>query len=199
MHNLFNAEGLIRYGGIALILILVFAETGFLTGLVIPGGETLVFTSGLLVSTQTLKINLLLLLLMLIAAALLGDTSGYYIGKKMGSKLYEKKDTWYFKKQYLHKTEEYFSKHSKTSIILGKFLPIIRPFMPLTAGITHMQKAKFFTLSAIAIVLYMSLFLFAGFYLARLFPQIQNYIGWILPISILVLVVPVVIQFRKQK
>src|SRR5688500_10221709 len=102
---LFETAGLIAWGGIFIIALLVFADTGLRLGLSIPGGETLVVTAGVLVSTGTLDISIVTLLIILIVAGFAGDTSGYFIGKKFGRRLYDKKDTWYFKKTYLRMAE----------------------------------------------------------------------------------------------
>lgn len=193
-----NTSELVEWGGIFLIIVLIFAETGLLLGLVIPGGETLVFTSGLLVSTGVLHIDPFVLLAVLIAAGFIGDVSGYLIGRKMGSKVHEKEDTWYFKKKYLHVVEDFFKRHKKRSIIIGKFLPVIRPFTPVTAGISKMDRKVFFGLSILSAVLYMSIFLLAGYYLGNSFPQIKNYLHWILPATVLLLVVPVLLKIRKD-
>ncbi|RAU82893.1 DedA family protein [Pontibacter arcticus] len=194
-----DTTSLIEWGGFLLIVILIFAETGLLIGLVVPGGETLVFTAGLLVSTGTLKIPLAVLLVALIIASIIGDSSGYYIGKKFGKKLYNKEDTWYFKKKYLHLATDYFSKHSKAAIIFGKFLPIIRPFSPVVSGTTDIKFTNFMFLTVTASILYMCTFALAGYLLGSQFPAIKDYLGWILPISIIVALIPVIKQVRKAK
>jgi membrane-associated protein len=190
---------LIEWGGFIIIAILIFAETGFLLGLVIPGGETLLFTSGLLVSTDTLKVPIIILTGTLVFAGILGDLSGFMIGKKLGRGLYEKKDTWYFKKKYLQMTEDFYLKHKRSSLIVGKFLPVIRPFNPVISGITKMPFAIFIGASSLACILYMSSFILIGYFLGGKFPFIKDYLGWIIPISIVVALIPVIIQFRKMR
>jgi membrane-associated protein len=199
MEFLLQLSGIIKFGGVILILLLVFAETGLLLGLVIPGGETLIFTSGLLVSTGTIQINIVLLLALLIVFSFLGDCSGYFIGKKLGPKLYHKKDNWYFKKKYLEITESYLQKHKRKAIIMGKFLPIIRPFMPILSGVSKVKTTFFMLYAVIAVVVYQSAFLLAGYFLGNAFPAIKQYLAWILPISILVLLIPVLLQIKKHK
>lgn len=199
MTLLFGSSGLIAWGGVFIIALLIFAETGLLLGLIIPGGETLIFTSGILVSSGGLHINIYLLLLILIVAGYCGDCSGYYVGKRFGPKLYNKKDTWYFRKKYLQMAEEFFKKHKRTAVLFGKFLPVIRPFSPLMSGMIHLKRSSFLLLSLLSVILYMSGFLFAGYFLGNQFPQIKNYLGWILPISILILLIPVYMQVKKNK
>ena len=196
---LFETAGLIAWGGVLIIALLVFAETGLLLGLIIPGGETLVFTAGLLVSTGTLDISITTLLILLILAGFAGDTSGYFIGKKFGRRMYQKEDTWYFKKTYLQMAESFFKKHKRSAIIFGKFFPVIRPFSPVISGTTGVPATTFFVLSALACALYMSAFTLLGYYLGGRFPAIKDYLGWILPITIIIALVPVILQVRKHK
>lgn len=194
-----DTTSLIEWGGFLIITLLVFAETGLLIGLVVPGGETLVFTAGLLVSTNSLSVSVPVLLGALIIAGIAGDTSGYFIGKKFGSKLFEKEDTWYFKKKYLCMAADYFEKHSKAALIFGKYLPIIRPFGPVFSGTTNMKLPTFMSLTVVAGVLYMSTYVLAGYFLGNQFPVIKDYLGWILPISIVLALIPIANQIRKSK
>jgi membrane-associated protein len=199
MELLFNTQNIIQWGGIALIVFLVYAETGLLLGLIIPGGETLIFSSGLFVSTGVLQINIILFLALLFVAGIAGDFSGYTIARRYGTKLYKKEDTWYFKKKYLALVEDYFNRHKKMAVLIGKFMPVIRPFIPVVAGITKMKKAQFFPLAISATIVYISFFLLSGYFLGNQFPEIKNYLGYILPASILVLLIPVLLQIRKNK
>lgn len=196
---LFESSGLIEWGGFLLIVAFVFAETGFLLGLVVPGGETLLFTSGLLVSTGVLEVDIAILLICIILAALMGDISGFLIGHKFKDRLYRKEDTWYFKKKYLQMAEDYILKHKRGSIIFGKFLPVIRPFTPAISGTTRMSFSKFLPLTLVSVILYGSCFTLSGYFLGAQFPQIKDYLGYILPVSILVALVPVIIQIRKNR
>jgi len=199
MELIFKTNELIAWGGIAIILLLIFAETGLLLGLAIPGGETLVFTAGLLVSTGALDISISLFLLLVIIAGLTGDICGYFIGKRLGNRLYRKGDTWYFKKKFLFGAEKYLKKNSRSAMIAGKFLPVVRPFIPVLSGTTNLRFHFFIGLSATACVVYFSCFLLAGYYLANQFPVLKDYIGWIVPISIAVTLVIAYVQIRKLK
>lgn len=186
-----DTTSLIEWGGFLLIVTLVFIETGLLVGLVVPGGETLVFTAGLLMSTGALKVSIAVLLASLVLAGIAGDTSGYFIGKRFGARLFHRQDTWYFKKKYLYLAADYFEKHRKaSSLVFGKFLPIIRPFSPVIAGTTKLDFPSFALLTVVASVLYMGAFALTGYFLGSQFPIIREYLGWILPISIVVALVP---------
>jgi membrane-associated protein len=178
---------------------LVFAETGLMLGLVIPGGETLIFATGLLISTNVLRLPVAAVLPVLVACAIAGDISGYLIGKKLGPQLKDKPDTWYFKKKYVHIAEDFVKKYKKRSLVLGKFLPVVRPFMPLISGVSHMSFTFFLILTVLSACLYIGSFLLLGYFLGSRFPAIEQYLGWIIPISIVVALIPVVRHLRKFK
>jgi|GEM_PF-2306019 len=199
MELIFKTGNLVEWGGIVIILVLVFAETGLLLGLAIPGGETLVFTAGLLVSTGALQISIGLFLALLVTAGLAGDICGYFIGKRLGRKLYRKKDTWYFKKKYLQAAGHFLKRNSRSALLGGKFLPVVRPFVPVLSGATRVRLPYFITGSAAACMLYFTCFLLAGYYLARQFPVLKEYIGWIVPLSIIITVLIAVRQIQKLK
>ncbi|MEJ6978984.1 VTT domain-containing protein [Pedobacter sp. P351] len=194
-----ETSGLIEWGGFLIIVCFVFAETGLLLGLIVPGGETLLFTAGLLVSTRTLQVDIFTLLFSIILAAIAGDVSGFYIGKKFKKVLYKKKDTWYFKGKYLFLAEKFIEKHKKSALIFGKFLPVIRPFSPVITGTTHMRFSSFLPVSLVAVILYVGAFTLTGYLLGSQFPEIKNYLGYILPLSILIALIPVIIQVRKNR
>jgi membrane-associated protein len=196
---LIDTQGLIAWGGVFIIAALIFAETGLLLGLALPGGETLVFTSGLLVSTGTLDISIYFLVPLLMAVAILGDLSGFMIGRKFSSRLYEKKDTWYYRKKYFDIAKDYLNRHSRLALVMGKFLPIIRPFTPVVSGMTAVPFSRFIGLSVIASVLYISIFTLSGYFLGKSFPFITDYIFWLLPVSIIVAVVIMYSQAKKYK
>jgi membrane-associated protein len=194
-----ETSGLIEWGGFLIIIAFVFAETGLLLGLVVPGGETLLFTAGLLVSTGTLNVDIVTLMITIILAAIAGDICSFFIGKKFKKRIYEKEDTWYFKKKYLTMAEKYIDKHKKSSLIFGKFLPVIRPFSPVISGTTAMPFSVFIPVSMLAVILYVSAFTLTGYFLGSQFPWIKDYLGYILPISIMIALVPVIIQVRNSR
>ena len=94
---------------------------------------------------------------------------------------------------------DYIERHKKTSIIAGKFFPVVRPFTPVIAGITHMPRQNFYALTLLAVIVYLGLFLFTGYFLGNKFPEIKNYLGYILPASVIILLIPVFLQIRKNK
>ncbi|QHT71614.1 DedA family protein [Rhodocytophaga rosea] len=192
-------ESLIQWGGLALIAALVFIETGLLIGLIVPGGETLLFTAGLLCGTQTLNTSLFVLIICLIGAALAGDSTGYFIGRKLGKRLHHRKDSLIFKKRYLLQAEDFYKKNGKSALILGKFIPIIRTFNPLVSGTSRMEYHIFIMYALIACILYIGSLVTAGYFLGQQFPQIKDYIGYILPVLVILLLIPVIVKFVKER
>ena len=138
--QLTDPQSIIHYGGLWLLLFVVFAETGLLVGFFLPG-DSLIFISGLLCATKPdlLNISLLELLILLMLAAIIGNIFGYWFGKKVGEKLYSKEDSLLFKKKHLITTKAFYDKHGGKALVLGRFLPIIRTFAPILAGVIKLS------------------------------------------------------------
>jgi membrane-associated protein len=192
-------QSIIQWGGFAIIIALVYIETALLIGLVVPGGETLLFTAGLLSGTNALEVGLEIMIPVLIVAAFLGDLTGYSIGRKWGKRIYKKEDTWYFKKRHLKQAESFYKKHGKSALILGRFLPIIRTFNPLFSGTIHMSTGTFMWLIFVGIVLYISSITALGYFLGSLVPGIEKYLKFILPAIVIIALIPVIRKFRKER
>ncbi|WP_207432592.1 DedA family protein [Sabulibacter ruber] len=194
-----SPENMIRYGGLTLILIVVFVETGLLIGLVIPGGDSLLLTTGLLAGADVLTIPLAGLLASMTAAGIAGDLLGYSIGKKMGKKLYKKQDTWYFKRKHLERAQKFYKEKGKLAIVMGKFVPVVRTFNPLLAGVTGMSLGRFLILSSIGTALWICSLVLASYYLGRQFPQLKEYLHYAIPVIIFLSVLPGIIQYFKER
>lgn len=194
-----SPENMIRYGGLTLILAVVFVETGLLIGLVIPGGDSLLLTVGLLAGANVLPYSLPLLLISMIAAGVAGDCLGYFIGKRMGKKLYHKQDTWYFKRKHLERAEKFYKEKGKLAIILGKFVPVVRTFNPLLAGVTKMPVGRFMLLSAVGTSLWIGVLVLGSFLLGKQFPQLKQYLHYAIPIIIFLSVLPGIYQYFKER
>lgn len=180
---------LIEYGGIIIILIIIYLETGFFLGLVLPGGDYLVFTAGLLTGTHYLDIHLVPLLLMMMGAAILGDFTGFFKGRWLGPKLFSKQDSRFFKREYLHKTRKYYEQYGAWSFILGRFLPVIRTLIPILAGASGLRLIKFSYFNVVGAVCWIGLLTTTGYYLGEKFPGLLKYsfvflIGFIILVSL---------------
>jgi len=190
----------IEWGGTTLIAALVFIETGFLLGLIIPGGETLLFTAGLLTGVRTLHLPVLALIGILIIAAVAGDMTGYLIGRKLGDRLRHQPDSFLFKRRYLEQSDAFYRKHPRRALLLGRFLPIIRTFNPLLAANSGMPWPRFLFLTATSCVAYISILVLAGYWLGQRFPQIGQYVEYIfLGVVVLVIGTLVVQRLREPK
>lgn len=154
---------LITSFGVFAILLVVFAESGLLIGFVLPG-DSLLFTAGYMVQQNPQHIDIHIFALLVFAAAVLGDSVGYSFGHKVGRKLFEKENSRFFKKKYLEQTEKFYDKHGSATIVLARFVPIVRTFAPIVAGASKMHYKTFLTFNLIGGFLWSSLFVYLGFY-----------------------------------
>ncbi len=189
--TLMNSEKLIHYGGLTLLLIIVFAETGLFFGFFLPG-DYLLFTAGILCGTQDLNVSIETLTLSVICAAILGDYTGYFTGRFFENKFVQKKDSFFFKKKYVEKTNAFFLKYGKATLILGRYLPIVRTFAPIMAGITKMD-FKYFSLANITGgILWVTSLIPLGYYLGKNHPDVIDYIGYIVLGFFILTLIPVI-------
>lgn len=174
--DLLNPEFYIDNGGLWLFLFIVFAETGLFAGFFLPG-DTLLFiggifstsliTDGLGVDLHNDFLHLLLLALMVAAAGILGNEVGYWFGKKSGPSLYNRKDSFLFKKKYLQKAHDFYEDNGAGTIVIARFLPIIRTFAPIVAGIVQMDKKRFTFYNIVGSFAWAFSLLFIGHYLQK--------------------------------
>jgi len=167
--ELVNPESIILYGGIYLLLTVVFIETGLFVGFFLPG-DSLLFTAGLLCATGILQINPLVMIVMIIIAAVAGNMVGYLFGKKVGVLLFKRKSGMFFRQDQLVIANEFYKKHGKKTIILSRFLPIVRTFAPIIAGIVKLEYYKFFVYSLIGAILWVTSLVLTGYYMGKYIP-----------------------------
>jgi membrane-associated protein len=177
--TLFNSEKLIHYGGLTLMLIIIYAETGLFLGFFLPG-DALLFTSGLLCGTKDLSINIFVLLVFITLAAIAGNITGYFTGKFLGPRLFKKEDSWLFNKNHLTKARQFYRKYGGGSIVAGRFLPIVRTFVPIVAGAIKMDLLKFTIYNVAGAFLWVWSFISIGYLLGRKVPGILNHIEYII-------------------
>jgi membrane-associated protein len=171
-----NPEFYIQHGGLWLFLFIVFAETGLFAGFFLPG-DSLLFVAGIysnelaaeLFNTNNDLLNLLLLALLVIFSGVLGNMVGYWFGAASGPYLFRKEDTFFFKKKHLLAAKDFYDKHGGGAIVFARFLPIIRTFAPIIAGIVRMEKHKFSFYNIIGCIAWAVIMLFAGHYLYKFF------------------------------
>jgi membrane-associated protein len=197
--RLLDPESIIEYGGLALLLIVMFAETGLLIGFFLPG-DSLVFIAGMICVSKphVLDVHIFTLLLLMSSAAILGNIAGYWFGNKVGPPLFERKDSLIFKKEYLRLTQKFYDKNGGRTLIIGRFLPIIRTFAPILAGVFKMDFKKFLLYNIIGAVAWIGLLGGAGYYLGT-YEWVQKNIGLIVISLVIITLIPIFNSFRKKK
>jgi len=171
-----NPEFYIQHGGLWLFLFIVFAETGLFAGFFLPG-DSLLFVAGIYSNELAAELfilnndllNLLLLALLVIFSGVLGNMVGYWFGAASGPYLFRKEDTFFFKKKHLLAAKDFYDKHGGGAIVFARFLPIIRTFAPIIAGIVRMEKHKFSFYNIVGCIAWAVIMLFAGHYLYKFF------------------------------
>ena len=196
--------------GLWLVLFIVFAETGLFAGFFLPG-DSLLFLAGIY-SRELIEnfmfvdsdfLNVVILAALVAAAGILGNTVGYWFGAKSGYYLYNKQDTFWFKKKYLVQSKDFFEKHGGRAIILARFLPIFRTFAPIVAGIVMMEKKKFMLYNVISSIVWSFSLIFAGHYLYGFLLEnyeidLKQHIETIVIVLVVITIVPVILKFSKK-
>ncbi|WP_419868277.1 DedA family protein [Chryseobacterium sp. CT-SW4] len=210
--DLLNPEFYIAMGGFWLVLFIVFAETGLFVGFFLPG-DSLLFVSGIYAvdiiketfgSTGSDFMDTTILASCVALAAVIGNEVGYYFGLKTGPALYKRKDSLLFKKKYLYQAHDFFEKHGALAVIMARFLPVVRTFTPIVAGIVKMDKKEFLRDNIIGAVLWSFLLIFAGHYLDKLFIEqfgidLKKKLEIIIIVIVLITTVPVIVKFLFGK
>ncbi|CAA7385716.1 DedA family protein [Chryseobacterium fistulae] len=210
--DLLNPEFYIKLGGFWLILFIIFAETGLFVGFFLPG-DSLLFVSGIYAvdiiretfgSTGSELLDTTILASSVSLAAIIGNEIGYYFGVKTGPTLYKRQDTMLFKKKYLYQAHDFFEKHGALAVIMARFLPVVRTFTPIVAGIVKMDKKEFLRDNIIGAILWSFLLIFAGHYLDKLFIQhfgidLKKKLELIIIVIVLVTTLPVIFKFLFGK
>jgi membrane-associated protein len=198
LKELVNPESIIRYGGIYLLLFVVFAETGLFVGFFLPG-DSLLFTAGLLCSTGVLQLHPVVLIILIIIAAVAGNMVGYSFGKKVGPLLFKRKSGFFFRQEHLVTANEFYKKHGKKTIILSRFLPIVRTFAPIIAGIVKLEYYKFFVYSLVGAFFWVSTLVLIGYYMGKYIPGTKEYLEYIVIFLIVITSIPFVYNWIKKK
>lgn len=175
---------------------IIFAETGLLVGFFLPG-DSLLFTAGLLVSTGAMPVNIWVLIVMLVVSGFIGNQLGYYIGYKAGPAIFNKPDSRLFKKQHVDNAHAFFERHGGKALILARFVPIVRTFVPVIVGVAKMDMRKFLLFNAIGAIAWAGGVTYLGYVLGYNFPWVQNNLDIIFLAIVAVSVIPIGIEFLK--
>lgn len=198
LQNLTDAQSILSKGGFYLLLIVVFAETGLFFGFFLPG-DYLLFLAGLLCSSGMIDVSLPTLLFSVMAAGILGNYTGYWFGYRTGPVLFKRDDSLFFKKRYVVMAEEFYDKYGGMALVLGRFFPIIRTFAPIFAGVVKVDFKKFSLYNFIGSVTWVCTFILGGFFLGKRYPQLKNYLEYVVLALIIITTIPLVIAFLKKR
>jgi membrane-associated protein len=199
LKELTNPESIIRYGGLALLFIVVFAETGLLIGFFLPG-DSLIFISGLFCRTkpELIGINIYFMISGLITAAVIGNMVAYWFGKKVGPPLFRRNDSLIFKKRYLEATRDFYEKHGGKTLVLGRFLPIIRTFAPILAGVIRVDFGKFMLYNIAGAAAWIGTLCTAGYLLGQV-RWVSDNVEYIVVGLIVITLIPLLPFLRRKK
>ena len=168
-----NVEQLIQSGGLLLIAAIVFAESGLLIGFFLPG-DTLLFTAGFFAAQG--KLPLIPLLIILLVSAVLGDNVGYSFGRRAGNRIFKKKDGIIFRQEYLVRAEKFYEKHGGKTIMLARFVPVVRTFAPIVAGAAKMPRERFLVFNISGAVMWCIGVTMMGYLLGSKIPNIDSFL-----------------------
>lgn len=175
---------------------IIFAETGLLVGFFLPG-DSLLFTAGLLVSTGAMPVNIWVLMGLLIVSGFVGNQLGYFIGYKAGPSIFNKPDSRLFKKQHVDSAHAFFEKHGGKALILARFVPIVRTFVPVIVGVAKMDIKKFVLFNAIGAVLWAGGVTLLGYILGNRVPWVRDNLDIIFIAIVAISVIPIIVELLK--
>ena len=194
--NVYNVPELIRLVGFYGLIAIVFAETGLLVGFFLPG-DSLLITAGLFAARGDLDIRLMIPALIL--AAIVGNATGYAIGKRTGKALYSRPNSLLFRQEHVRMTHEYYERHGGKTVVLAQFIPILRTFAPVVAGVGEMGYRRFATYNVVGAILWVSSMTLAGYLLGNLVPNIEQRIHYVVAVVIALSLMPPAIAWLRSR
>ncbi|HEX9143181.1 MAG TPA: VTT domain-containing protein [Candidatus Binatia bacterium] len=195
-HRIYDVEFLVRTGGLLVLVIIVFTETGLLLGFFLPG-DSLLVTAGIFAARGDL--DLITLNTSLSLAAIAGDTVGYGIGARTGPKIFTREDSLFFNRKHLISAKKFYDRHGGFTIVVARFMPIIRTFAPVVAGVGAMGYRKFVAYNIFGGIFWVMTTTLAGYFLGTLVPNIQERIHVVIAIVIVLSLLPAIIKFAGEK
>src|SRR5207245_1649814 len=184
------------WGGYAVLVTIVFTETGLLVGFFLPG-DSLLITAGLVAAAGHL--NLWLLFVLLSLAAITGDSVGYAIGYRAGPVLFTRPKSLLFDPRHLDRTREFYARHGAKTIVIARFVPLIRTFAPVVAGVGQMEYRRFLFYNVAGGVGWVTSMTWAGYFLGRAIPNIADYVHLVVIIVIVLSVIPIVVEIVRER
>jgi membrane-associated protein len=197
-HWLTDVKGLVQWGGYVGLTAIVFVETGLLVGFFLPG-DSLLVTAGLFASQPQFGLNVYLLGTILSVAAIAGDSLGYAIGRASGPRIFTREDSLLFNKRHLYRAQDFYERHGGKTIVIARFVPIIRTFAPVVAGVGQMKYRSFLFYNVIGGLLWIWSMLFTGYFLGRYIPGIDEHIEIVILIVVFLSILPGIIHWYKER
>lgn len=197
-HRLRDVKALVAWGGYVGLTTIIFAETGLLIGFFLPG-DSLLVTAGLLASQPQFGLNVYLLGLLLTVASIAGNAVGYWIGRTSGPRLFRREESLLFKPRYLRQAHEFYERHGGKTIVLARFMPIVRTFVPVVAGAAGMSQRRYTAYNVIGGVLWIWSMLFVGYFLGRYIPGVDRHIEKVIIVVIVLSLLPGVVHWMKAR
>jgi membrane-associated protein len=196
LHTIYDVRGIVQWGGTTLVCIIVFVETGLFVGFFLPG-DSLLVTAGVFAGAGHLPILSLLFLVTL--CAIVGDQLGYWIGRTAGQALYRREDSLFFRRSHLQRAHDFYEKYGGKTVILARFVPIVRTFCPPVAGAANMPYPRYVTYDIFGGTLWVSSMILGGYFLGRSIPNIDKRIHWVILIVVFLSVLPAVIGVLRGR
>jgi membrane-associated protein len=200
-HQIYNVQAIITWGGMAALVAVVFAETGLLIGFFLPG-DSLLVTAGVFCTsanpTGQPLLNILWLIIAVSIAAIVGDQVGFYIGRKTGPKLFTRENSLFFNKKHLERTHAFYEKHGGKTIIIARFMPIIRTFAPVVAGVGDMNYRKFVSYNVFGGIGWVASMTGIGYGLASVWPDVTKHIEKLIILIIFLSLLPGIIAYLRS-
>jgi membrane-associated protein len=197
-HQLTNVRELVRVGGYVGLTAIIFAETGLLVGFFLPG-DSLIVTAGLLSAQPQFGLNVYVLGLLLTVAAIIGNSVGYAIGRATGPRLFTRDDSLLFKKKHLYRAQDFYQRHGGKTLIIARFMPIVRTFVPVVAGLANMPLKVYTAYNVLGAVAWIWSMLFIGHFLGRVVPGIDKHIEPMILVIVALSLLPALISWRRER
>jgi membrane-associated protein len=192
----YGLDDLIRWGGYVILVAIVFTETGLLIGFFLPG-DSLLITAGLVAATGVL--NIWWLTVLLSVAAIVGDSVGYAIGRRLGPRLFTRPKSLLFNPAHIERTRVFYARHGAKTIVIARFVPIIRTFAPVVAGVGEMQYRRFIFYNVAGGIGWVVSMTWAGYLLGQAIPNINDHIHIVVAIVIVLSVIPIIVELVRER
>jgi membrane-associated protein len=196
LKQIYDVKGIIQWGGLAMICAIVFAETGLMIGFFLPG-DSLLVTAGVFAAAGLIDIYLLLGLVSL--CAVVGDQLGYYIGKKTGQALFTREDSLLFKRSHVLRAQQFYERYGAKTIVIARFVPIVRTFAPVVAGVGNMNYRRFVTYNIVGGILWVFSMSLTGYLLGSVVPEIEKHLHYVIALVIFLSILPAFIEAWRER